>query len=225
MQKFTRTILASAALLTAVISTSTVQAQDYYANSRRKTGFEEKNLRLGLSINPNVGWFRYNDDDFDAGSKAGFSYGLLADVGFARNYYFSTGLLINSIATSVTPPTTSKDNRERELIRLQYVEVPLTIKLKSEENDLGRFYGQFGFTAGFKVSGKEQIAGSNKKTGIDKDDLFRLGLQVGGGAEWKLGENLGVLTGLTFNNGFTRAINNEGKPKTSFVALNLGILF
>ena len=225
MQKFTRTILASAAILTAVISTGTIQAQDYYSGAQYKSGYEEKNLRLGLSINPNIGWMRYNDDDYDAGSKAGFSYGLLADVGFARNYYFSTGLLINAINTSVTPPLFIQDNISRDQIRLQYVEVPLTIKLKSEENDLGRFYGQFGFTAGFKVSGKEKLAGSNKKTSIDGDDLFRLGLQVGGGAEWKLGENLGVLTGLTFNNGFTRAINNEGKPKTSYVALNLGILF
>jgi len=32
------------------------------------------------------------------------------------------------------------------------------------------------------------------------------------------------MTGLTFNNGFTRAIK-EGKPKTSYVALNFGLFF
>src|SRR5690606_41375494 len=62
---------------------------------------------------------------------------------------------------------------------LQYVDIPLTIKLKSEENETGRFYGQFGFTAGFKVSGRQRLEGETKKTSIPKDDLFRLGLQLG----------------------------------------------
>ena len=143
-----------------------------------------------------------------------------ADLGFADNYYFSTGLLINSIASKVDFPV----GDDRDKIRLQYVEVPLTIKLKSVEDETGRFYGQFGFTAGFKVSGKEKLAGATKYQSIEGDDLFRLGLQIGGGKEWKLNENLGLMTGLTFNNGFTRAIK-DGKPKTSYLALNLGLFF
>ncbi|NGF57689.1 PorT family protein [Parapedobacter sp. SGR-10] len=224
MTNFTKKLFASLALLGAVLCGNAVSAQDYYTN-QNSSSLDEKNFRLGLSINPNIGWYRYNDDDYKSGSKMGFSYGLIADLGFAKNYYFSTGLLINSIASSVEPPASAADNAKRDLIRLQYVDVPLTVKLKSNENELGRFYGQFGFTAGFKVSGKEKLAGETKKRGIDKDDLFRLGLQLGGGAEWKLNDNLALLTGLSFNNGFTRAINNEGKPKTSFVALNLGLFF
>ena len=225
MTNFTKSILKSfVALMAFVFSANTLSAQDYYTNSNRKTDIED-NFRLGLAINPNIGWMRYNDDDFDGGSKIGFSYGLIADLGFAKNYYFSTGLLINSISSSLTPPSDAKDVRKRELIRLQYVDVPLTIKLKSNENESGRFYGQFGFTAGLKVSGKQKFEGESKKTSIDKDDLFRLGLQIGGGKEWKISENLDLMTGLSFNNGFTRAINNEGKPKTSYVALNLGLFF
>ena len=218
MLNFTKTTLASLVTLVALIFTSQVNAQDYY--NRTQNISEEKNFRLGLSINPNIGWLRY-DDDYEVTSKAGFSYGLVADLGFADNYYFSTGLLINSIASKVDFPGEAVN---RDKIRLQYVEIPLTIKLKSVENETGRFYGQFGFTTGFKVSGKEKLAGATKNQSIDGDDLFRLGLQIGGGKEWKLSDNLGFMTGLTFNNGFTRAIK-EGKPKTSYVALNLGLFF
>ncbi len=223
MANFTKKLFAPIALATALLLGYTSNAQDYYTKQSGNS-LDEKNFRLGLAINPNIGWYRY-DDDYKTSSKMGFSYGLLADLGFAKNYYFSTGLLINSIGTSVEPPASATDNAKRDLVRLQYVDVPLTIKLKSEENNIGRFYGQFGFTAGFKVSGKEKLAGASKKTSIDKDDLFRLGLQLGGGAEWRLNDNLSLLTGLSFNNGFTRAINNEGKPKTSFVALNVGVFF
>lgn len=217
MLNFTKTTFTALVAL-ALLFTTQVNAQDYYTRTQNTS--EDKNFRLGLSINPNIGWLRY-DDDYEASAKAGFSYGLVADLGFADNYYFSTGLLINSIASKVDFPSTGVD---REKIRLQYVEIPLTIKLKSVENETGRFYGQFGFTTGFKVSGKEKLAGADKKQSISGDDLFRLGLQIGGGKEWKLSDNLGLMTGLTFNNGFTRAIK-EGKPKTSYVALNFGLFF
>jgi opacity protein-like surface antigen len=214
MRNFTKKLFTPLALISTLMLGSTAYAQDYYSNSRHSNG--EKNFRLGLSINPNIGWLRY-DNDYEASSKAGFSYGLLADLGFARNYYFSTGLLINAINSKVDAAGISKD------VYLKYAEVPLTVKLKSEETDLGRFYGQFGFTAGLKVSGKEKI-GDGNKTAIDGDDIFRLGLQLGGGAEWKLTDNLSLLTGLSFNNGFTRAIK-DGSPKTSYVALNVGVFF
>lgn len=215
MRNFTKNFFAPVALIAALLLGNNASAQDYYSNTR---SMDDKNFRLGLSINPNIGWLRY-DNDYEASSKMGFSYGLIADLGFAKNYYFSTGLLINSINSEVTEEATSisKD------ISLKYAEVPLTVKLKSEENELGRFYGQFGFTAGLKVSGKEKI-GDGKKNSIDGDDLFRLGLQLGGGAEWRLNDNLALMTGLSFNNGFTRAIK-AGKPKTSYVALNVGIFF
>lgn len=228
MTNFTKKVIAPLALLATLFAAQTSKAQDYYTQNKANESAEEKNIRLGLSVNPNIGWFRYNDEDYKSGTKMGFSYGLIADIGFARNYYFSTGMLVNSIASSMTyegGTETGDQFTNRERIRLQYVDIPLTVKLKSEANDMGRFYGQFGFTAGLKVSGKEKITGSTKNSSIDKDDLFRLGLQLGGGAEWKLNDNLALLTGLTFNNGFTRAINNDGKPKTSFIALNLGLMF
>lgn len=225
MRNFTKKFLVPMTLIVAALVGKQAQAQDYYTNTR--SSMDDKNFRLGLSINPNIGWLRY-DNDYDASAKMGFSYGLIADLGFAKNYYFSTGLLINSINSKVDTKHKVIDSNDPLIyysrdISLKYAEIPLTVKLKSEENDLGRFYGQFGFTAGLKVSGKEKI-GDGNKTSIDGDDLFRLGLQLGGGAEWRLNENLALMTGLSFNNGFTRAIK-AGKPKSSYVALNVGIFF
>ena len=225
MINFTKTTLKALATIATLFFAFQANAQDYYTRSNSNYS-GEKNFRLGLSINPNIGWYRYNDDGIEGSSKLGFSYGLIADLGFAENYYFSTGLLINSIASKATyPATEDSPAASYDLQRLQYVDIPLTIKLKSIENETGRFYGQFGFTTGFKVSGKQRLEGQTNKTGIDKDDLFRLGLQIGGGKEWKLSENLDLMTGLSFNNGFTRAINNSGKPKTSYLALNFGLFF
>lgn len=186
-------------------------------------GYEdEKNIRMGLMLSPNIGWLKYNND-FDVSNKLGFSYGLIADIGFAKNYYFSTGLLINSINSGVKTNQSSTEQEDRDIF-LKYAEVPLTVKLKSELQNFGKFYGQFGFTAGVKVGAKEKPINGNKRS-LDGEDIFRLGLQIGGGTEWNLGGNLGLLTGLSLNNGFTRAVKGSGAPKNSYLALNVGILF
>lgn len=190
----------------------------------------ERNIRMGLVFNPSMSWLKYDHDHINGEAKVGYAYGLVADFGFTRNYYFSTGLLINTITSGVktdikgTPTTNSVIPADRD-ITLKYVDVPLTIKLKSDGQDYGRFYGQFGFTAGLRISGKEQLENETNKRNIDGADLFRLGLQIGTGVEWNLGGNLGLQTGLSYNNGFTRAMNTSGSPKSSFVALNLGLLF
>lgn len=220
MLNFIKTLTSTIAICAALLTVSTANAQRYYGG--------EKNMRLGLTINPNIGWLSYGEDNYEASSKMGFSYGLIADLGFAKNYYFSTGLLINSINAKITPGLKAIDPNDPSIpdykeIYLQYVDVPLTIKLKSNENDFGRFYGQFGFTAGVKVSAKEKLEGLQKQP-LSGEDLFRLGLQIGGGTEIKLGESMSVLAGLSYNNGFTRAIK-EGKPNSSYVALNIGLLF
>lgn len=225
-------LITTFAFLAAFFAMSPAKGQDYYPN--RAYSGSDKNIRLALTFNPNIGWLKYGEGS-KAKAKPGYSYGLVADFGFTPNYYFSTGLLINAINSSIS--TGNAMNTEGEYtdfsrnIYLKYVEVPLTLKLKSEENHLGRFYGQFGFSGGFKVSGKEQLPGQTTKTSISGADIFRIGLQIGGGAEWRLSNSLALLTGIAYNNGFTRAIN-EGrgqygadKPKTSYASLNVGLFF
>ncbi len=184
----------------------------------------DKNISLGLTFSPNMSWLNYQDGDSrESSPKVGYAYGLVADLGFARNYYFSTGLLVNTLY-SQTVANGSADLLEDKTYRLQYAEVPLAIKLKTNAGGAARFYGQFGFTAGVKVSGKERIETSTGYRAIDGDDIFRLGLLIGAGAEWRLTNSLSAMTGLSYNNGFTRTMK-DGSPKLSYCSLNIGLLF
>lgn len=204
-----------------LLSTSKTYAQyDYF----------DKNMSFGLVFNPNMSFLSYGDSDrFDGKSQIGYAYGLVADFGFARNYYFSTGLTINTLFSERKTGLTAAESNDPTLLlsrayRLQYAEVPLSIKLKTNEGNLGRFYGQFGFTAGVKVSGKEKIDNSGKYTGLSGDDVFRLGLLIGAGGEWRLTNSLSALTGIAYNNGFTRTMK-QGSPKLSYLSLQFGLLF
>lgn len=200
-------------------------AQDYYSST-----YQYKPVSLGITFAPNMSWMRHGDaEGYENTPKFGFAYGLLADFAFTENYYFSTGLLINTQNSEVkypdptvntTPGTTLTNN-----YRLQYVEIPLSLKLKSTMRYFRSYYGQFGFTGGIKLNGKEKPGDTSARTSLGKDaDLFRLGLLIGGGVEWQLDHNLVMVTGLSFNNGFTQVIK-DGEPRNSYVAFNFGIFF
>lgn len=186
---------------------------------------KEKDLQLGFTLSPTLSWLT-SDADFlkPDGAKTGFSYGVIADIGFAKNYYFSTAFTLTSLKSNAKIASSSNT------YKLQYIEIPFSLKLKSNATELGRFYGQFGLGTGINVSAKEDASdfktgNSHKNLNISKDvNIFRLGLIAGGGAEWNVGRNLSVLTGVTFNNGFTKTFKDY-ESKNPFVTLNLGIFF
>src|SRR5690554_6522671 len=115
-------------LLIVICQMPTAKAQQEYVT------YYEPDIRLGLVINPSMNWLSY-DNDYNVEQKIGFSYGLIADFGFATNYYFSTGLLINAINSRVEtgiPPADpgQPDAYTNRNIHLRYAELPLTLKLK-----------------------------------------------------------------------------------------------
>ncbi|MEJ6980746.1 porin family protein [Pedobacter sp. P351] len=186
----------------------------------------EKNFKLGFTLSPNLSWVTNDGNNLAAdGSKAGFSYGVLADIGFAKNYFFSTAFTVTALNSKAVRTGISADK-----YRLQFIEVPFTLKLKSNPTDQGRFYGQFGLGTGINISAKKdaESVGSNilvKDISISSDvNTFRLGLIMGAGAEWNAGKNLTILTGLSFNNGFTKVFKDYDS-RNPFIALNLGVFF
>jgi len=195
-------------------------AQDYYSSV-----YQYKPVSLGITFAPNMGWLRYGDNPgYGSNPKLGYAYGLLADFAFTENYYFSTGLLVNTLNHDASYPAPDGDNVDTEY-RLQYAEIPVTLKLKSTMRYFRSYYGQFGFTGGFKLGGKEKASGTDTRRTMGSDaDFFRLALQIGGGIEWQLDHNLVMMTGLSFNNGFTRTVRT-GDPRNSYVAFNFGIFF
>src|SRR5690606_14191689 len=170
-------------------------AQDYYSST-----YQYKPMSFGITFAPNMGWMRYGDtEDHQSTPKFGFAYGLLADFAFTENYYFSTGLLVNTLnskdryphqleSTEYAPDAPRYIDTE---YRLQYAEIPISLKLKSTMRYFRSYYGQFGFTGGVKLNAKEKADGASSRTSMGNDaDFFRLALLIGGGVEWQLDHNM-----------------------------------
>lgn len=209
-------------LFISVLTGGLVQAQDYYGSS-----YSDKKVYLGITFSPNVHWLRYGDTpNIKKELKVGYSYGLLGDFPLTENYYFSTGFLINNLKARSNYPT-QNDAPNASLpttYHLQYIEVPFGLKLQSTQRYYRSYYGQFGFAAGLKINGEREWDGMDKVSLGSDADLFRLGMQIGGGINWQLDHKLNMITGLTFNNGFTKILK-DGSPKSSYVAFNFAIFF
>jgi len=206
--------------------------------SAQYSGKPSYGFRLGLSTTPTIGWMKPAQGKSE-GIALGFSYGLLADFNFTANYSFSTGLNITTIngkstEVNVMPYESLTDRMVQAVYRLkyktQYLEIPLTVKLKTAAGEDIRWYGQFGLSNGFKLSSKldYQVDGFKK----DNDNIspytnfYRAGLIIGGGAEIEIAKNTSLLAGLSFNNGFTSVKTKEtNNVKNNYLALNLGVFF
>ena len=112
----------------------------------------DKSFRLGLLVCPNMGWITTDAPEVENdGSHLGFRFGLLSDfkLGSSTNYFFSTGLFMNSMGAKLkTTLTDSLKTVVNSEVKLQYVELPITIKLKTNEIGYLTYFGQIGVNAG-----------------------------------------------------------------------------
>lgn len=195
-------------------------------------------FRLGLTAHPNFGFIKAEGGKGN-GVSLGFSYGLIGDFNFAENYSFSTGITITTIngkstelvdlLTSSSMPQPKVEQKNKYM--MQYIELPLTIKLKTQAIDGRRWYGQFGLSNDFRISARmdsETTAMNVKTTDVNATDytnFYRAGLIIGGGGEFDLSGKTSLLLGLTYNNGFTNISSLDNNIKNHYVGINFGVFF
>lgn len=200
-----------------------------------------QNFRFGLTASPLISWFGISGDDLKSdGVKIGFQYGLLFErnLGPGDNYVFSSGLIINSAGGFLKREDSL--NAIYSTIRSGYIEIPLAIKLRTNEVNYMRYYGQFGLTPGINIkarldqedaNGNDLFTDYNLKeetiTG-DKWNLFNLSLTLGLGAEYSMTETTVLTAGVFFQNGFVNVFENSMTSENIQLkqfGVRLGVLF
>lgn len=213
-------------IATAALLIPSAHAQDMdHADSRVALN----RIRFGAYLAPNLSWMRptaAKDGGFSIksdGSKIGFTYGLMAEYYFARNYGLVTGLQVNStggkiIATNInTTPSQIQVNKADFDYRLQYLEIPIALKLRTDDINGFRFFGQLGATLGFNIGkkatysvtyfdgAKDSTVGDSKvkvQGSLRSIAPIMLQMNIGAGAEYPINNKLTAYAGIFFNNGF-----------------------
>ncbi len=164
--------------------------------------------RFTLTVSPTVSWMKSDHDNVGkASSIAGYNFGVIMDSFFGENYAFTTGLLINTTGGKLKYGPTDF----QETYKLKYIEIPLGLKLRSEDLRRINIYGRFGLTPQINI----QAHNKNNKSISDEVRLFDLSYHLGGGVEYAINSKNAFMFGLLFNNGFTDITHHSNfKDKT-----------
>ncbi|MBP6312381.1 MAG: PorT family protein [Flavobacteriales bacterium] len=213
----------------------------------------DNSVRLGIKLSPNMSWIRSDTKGLGSdGILIGYGFGLMAEFPFGSNgnYRFATGLtLLNvggktaySYADTTNGVATSATSTQKT--RLRYIEIPLALKLMTNEIGYMRYFGQLGFDAGVNLRAKQDIetvsTTNNVSTTatVDKEDVqssvnpVKLGFQIGGGTEYNFSGSTSMLIGIAYHSSFTTLFKkntfsgyDKAKTYADYFELSLGVYF
>jgi hypothetical protein len=194
--------------------------------------------KIGVIIEPQYTWLSSDSKNVNKdGSYFGLNGGLVLDRYFKKNYALHTGISIGTQGGGIkydTPSTFETNDTTVTLpahttvdYKLQYITIPLGLKLRT--NQIGNFtyFALIGFTNQFNIKGKASSS-ENTLSGdlINKEIAFyNLAYHFGAGAEYSISQDTALSFGLVYNNGFIDIAKHNGNIKTRVLSLSVGIMF
>lgn len=222
-------------------------------------GYSQTGFQLGFHFSPNIGWFNPDSEGLENESaKIGYGFGLIADFNISENYAFTTGLNLLSTRGEINfqdnkeVNSTPTPGRTTSSMKINYVQIPVGLKLKTNQIGYMTYFANFGFGLGvnydatadeeFTYPGNQSTLTNEEIDYADEIALLRASLMVGIGAEYNLSGNTSLVMGLSFDNGFTNVLtedayqidangngigskNQDFKSINNFIVLNLGVIF
>ncbi|OFX87802.1 MAG: hypothetical protein A2W99_15915 [Bacteroidetes bacterium GWF2_33_16] len=204
-----------------------------------KVAFSQ-NTRFTVFVDPKFSWMTPDLKNFESdGSKLGVNIGLNIDKFFATNYALMTGISIDNTGGFLINSEDSvaiKTNSGRDTIpkgdvleyKLQYITIPIGLKLKTNEIGYFTFFTHLGINAGINIKATGEVDNYELENENISDEikLFNLGYYIGAGIEYSIGGNTAIVLGLTYTNGFVDiTTDSNNKVTNSNIAIRIGVLF
>jgi opacity protein-like surface antigen len=226
---------------------------------------ESKSFSFGFKVSPNFSWVKVQEGPMtNNGLGLGFTYGVTADFMLLKNqnYWLSTELDVTSlpskvqhagvlaIGTNKLPYKNVNFNYSN-----QYLQIPVSIKFKTDDLGGMKYYMQFGLGMSFAMQKKvETISelsiygnsgitshdpnntansiydfdgnGTTSESFLDDINTFRGSMIIGAGIEYHLSGNMNLVAGLKFDNGFTDIFTDARvNARNNFLSLQVGLTF
>lgn len=203
-------------------------------------------ISFGVHLDPVISWFSTDASTIkNEGARPGFNFGISYNQYFGPNYSISTGLnLINAGGRLVSNSPTrfelikhpdrmvDVDSGESIVYRIQYLSVPLGLKLQTKQIGYYTFFTDLGLDPKILVGGKADIPSLDIKGEIATSELKKINMayHIIAGLEYGLGGNTAVVVGLGFENNFldiTKDLENQPVDKVShkLLSFRFGVIF
>jgi hypothetical protein len=199
-----------------------------------------KSFKIGIKLSPAVGFMKTDVGDIATnGRPVRFGYGLIFDRMFSENYAIGFGLNMIEFGghaeyTRVHSESGSNQTIQyvkRDYRKVKYVEMPLTLKLRTSMIGKMVYWGQFGLGIGYLLSGYAdeelkdlyvQLDDAAPFTSADlkvsKDDQMdikselnpiRASMIIAAGAEYPISGSTFLSYGITYNGGLLSVYEND----------------
>jgi len=198
-----------------------------------------QSLRFSLLADPQFSWMTADKKEIESrGAILGINTGLGMDYYFAENYAFSTGLTINNIGGKLQYPDTIAFDVSSARIylpkgntityRLQYINIPIGLKFKTQEIGYTTYFANLGLTPMFNIRSRA----TDESSTFEKDDisenimLFNMNYFVNLGVQYSLGGSTAIIGGLGYSSGFVDVTSRASdKININTLTIKFGILF
>jgi hypothetical protein len=206
---------------------------------------QTKNWKIALHVDPNLSWVKPDNNNLTAGDNLlNFGFGITIDKMFTDNYAIGTGFNIfntggqlsyfDELVTDAGQRTIARIDRS---YNLKYLEMPFTLKLRTNEIGYITYWAQVGVGLGVNIKAKSDDVIDYKKlengtTGdtlrwidagslvadeslededIGKDiSIFRTSMIIAGGIEYNLSGDASIVAGVCLNNAFSNVLKGKG---------------
>lgn len=197
---------------------------------------QEEPLRFGFQLSPTFSWMSTNTNKVNSsGTNLGLkmamigeyyfteNYALTSGIGFAFNqggtlqyelpgcYWRNSNLDLSPDLRSETFNCDSLPSGVKLKYELQYLEIPIGLKMRTREFGYTRFYLEPALTLGINTQATGDVKGRGIGNEVEKVDIsgdvnaFNLAWGVGAGIEYSISENTSLVGGLAFQIGVADA--------------------
>ncbi|MCB0396380.1 MAG: PorT family protein [Flavobacteriales bacterium] len=241
-----------------IICLLAIMGMTHHAWAQDDGGKSTSNFRFGIKGAPSLAWLKPDSKAFEsAGSQVKFAYGLITEFKLGKTTSFVTGLDVAYAGGKLNfkdsvwyteAGDTSIFHLMKRKYTLQYVDLPLLLKMKTNEIGYMTYFAQFGFNLGFNIKSRavDEVKQDKSTTTVVKEDVnvikdvnfMRVALNIGLGVEYNITGNTSLLIAANYNNGFTNSFlgsskslmtkQNEAlktKAFSNYMSLTVGFLF
>ena len=195
--------------------------------------------KFSVHVDPQFAWFGSDEDYVEPnGSIFHLQFGLQMDRFFEENYAFTLGFGINNMGGKLLYSDSTAFVSKGDTLyalpgqsikhNLQYLEIPLGLKLKTEELGYGTYFLQLGFNPMININASATSEdGAFAKENIRENiHVFNLGYHVGSGLEYRLGGATAAIGGIRWTSGLTDVTSNDDANITQkVISIHIGLLF
>ena len=196
-------------------------------------GFE-----IAVYTEPQFSWIGSDGSEIvNDGSILNLNTGIEFNMYFMESYAFTLGLTMNNSGGNLLYNEDISFGEQGNFLlvnagsiaklNLQYITIPLGLKLKSEELGYTSFYFHGGLIPMMKLKANITTESLDHKFNISPNiNFFNVNYFAEAGIEFRLAGNTALIAGLKWSAGFTDVTSNDlVNANLNSVGLHLGILF